>query len=48
MRIWMWLPLLGMTFAVSAQTPDEDEQRIEQIVRERYGRTQTETGASAP
>ena len=47
MRIWMWLPLLGMTFAVSAQTPDEDEQRIEQIVRERYGPTQTEIDALA-
>ncbi|MBK7043676.1 MAG: hypothetical protein IPH50_08265 [Rhodanobacteraceae bacterium] len=47
MRNWMWLPLLCMPFAVFAQTPDEDEERIEQIVRERYGPTQTEIDALA-
>jgi len=36
------LPLFVAPFAVLAQTPEEDEKRVEEIVRERYGPTQAE------
>lgn len=42
MRIWMFLPLLCVPAVPCAQAPDEDEKRIEEIVRERYGPTQAE------
>jgi hypothetical protein len=42
MRMGMMLPLLALPLFAAAQTPDEDEKRVEQIVRERYGPTQAE------
>ncbi len=36
------LPLVAAPFAACAQSPDEDEKRVEEIVRERYGPTQAE------
>ena len=47
MRIWIGWPLLLLPLAASAQTPEEDERRIEEIVRERYGPTQAEIEALA-
>lgn len=41
MRLGM-LFLLCVPIAVLAQSPDEDEKRIEELVRERYGPTQAE------
>ncbi len=36
------LPLVAAPFAACAQSLDEDEKRVEEIVRERYGPTQAE------
>ena len=47
MRIWIGWPLLLLPLAAPAQTPEEDERRIEEIVRERYGPTQAEIEALA-
>lgn len=52
MRVGVYLPLFGVLMAVLpagawAQSPEEDEQRIEEIVRERYGPTQAEIDALA-
>lgn len=52
MRFGVCTPLFGLFAALLpmfawAQTPEEDEQRIEEIVRERYGPTQAEIDALA-
>jgi hypothetical protein len=52
MRFGVYLPLFGvlaggLPMFAWAQTPEEDEQRIEEIVRERYGPTQAEIDALA-
>ncbi len=52
MRVRVYLPLFGVLMAglptgAWAQSPEEDEQRIEEIVRERYGPTQAEIDALA-
>lgn len=45
--LMLGLPSLCLPWATSAQTPEDDEQRIEEIVRERYGPTQAEIDALA-
>ena len=47
MRSFLLLPLLVLPSPAFAQSPDEDEKRIEEIVRERYGPTQAEIDALA-
>ena len=47
MRVDLLLLLLCIPLVVPAQTPDEDEKRIEEIVNERYGPTQAEIDALA-
>lgn len=46
---WSLLGLAGLClpWPISAQSPEEDEKRIEEIVRERYGPTQAEIDALA-
>ncbi len=47
MRIWMLLSLLSLPGVPYAQSAEEDEKRIEEIVHERYGPTQAEIDALA-
>ena len=47
MRFWLLLPLLLAPLAAPAQTPDEDEKRVEELVRARYGPTPQEIDALA-
>ena len=47
MRFWLLLPLVLAPFAALAQTPDEDEKRVEELVRARYGPTPQEIEALA-
>jgi hypothetical protein len=47
MRFWLLLPLFLAPFAALAQTPDEDEKRVEELVRARYGPTPQEIEALA-
>ncbi|HWT16968.1 MAG TPA: hypothetical protein VN581_14415 [Patescibacteria group bacterium] len=47
MRVVLLLPLLCAPWVAVAQSPDEDEKRIEEIVHARYGPTQAEIDALA-
>lgn len=40
--LMLLFPLCAVPIAADAQTPEEDEKRVEEIVRERYGPTQAE------
>jgi hypothetical protein len=47
MRFWLLLLMLLAPFVAFAQTPDEDEKRVEELVRARYGPTPQEIDALA-